>query len=285
MATLREYFIKDFSQFLNAAQDHKAMDIRVGKEHSYPVRMHFDFDSCAKFLSIYIPSGLNPATLMKIYLRDISQALKVADGVEVQQGFGGYEEYTSSTELVFTGRVFVYAEEDIEKTAIDNLTQIARERSIKLLIRGPRYVAERNRFEKPAAFICHDSRDKEDVAERIAVGLQKLMCPVWYDEHSLKVGDSLRESIENGIKISRTCVLILSPNFIFNDGWTKAEFDSIYTREIIEKNNVMLPVWHNVSKEQVYQYSPRLADRVAANTKDGIEEVVRKLHTAIASKT
>src|SRR5260221_678486 len=77
------------------------------------------------------------------------------------------------------------------------------------------------------------------------------------------------------------CVLSLSPNFLSNNGWGKAEFDSIYTREIIERGNVILPVWHNVDAKQVYEYSPKLADKVGLSSSLGVEELARKLVNAI----
>jgi hypothetical protein len=39
----------------------------------------------------------------------------------------------------------------------------------------------------------------------------------------------------------------------------------------------MLPVWHNVTVEQVYEYSPRLADKVGLNTNIGVKELARRL--------
>jgi len=107
------------------------------------------------------------------------------------------------------------------------------------------------------------------------------MCPVWYDEFSLKVGDRLRESIEKGLKECKKCVLVLSPQFFGNTGWTRVEFNSIFTRELIEKEDFLLPVWFGVTKEQVYEYSPSLADRVAADWSLGEEEVVRRLYRGI----
>ncbi len=67
-------------------------------------------------------------------------------------------------------------------------------------------------------FISHDSHDKEEVASKIAIELTRRVCPVWYDEFSLKVGDSLRESIEKGLKECKKCILILSPSFLTNKG-------------------------------------------------------------------
>jgi hypothetical protein len=134
------------------------------------------------------------------------------------------------------------------------------------------------------AFISHDSRGKTEIAAPIALGLQKLMCPVWYDEYSLKVGDNLRDSIERGLKETPKCILILSPHFLSNTGWTKVEFDSVFTREIMEGSGLVLPIWHNVSAKEVYDYSPSLANRKALNWSIGSELVVRRLHSVIIAQ-
>jgi len=84
-----------------------------------------------------------------------------------------------------------------------------------------------------------------------------------------------------GLKETRNCIVVLSPNFLSNKGWGKAEFGSIFTREILEKQNVMLPVWHNVTVDQVYDYSPRLADKVGLNTNIGVKELARRLSNEI----
>ena len=130
----------------------------------------------------------------------------------------------------------------------------------------------RSELEKPLAFISHDRRDQDDLVRPLVHALSKLMCHVWYAEYSLKVGDSLRESIEKGMKETRKCILVLSPNFLSNAGWAKAEFDSVFTREILEGQNVFMPIWHNVTEREVYEYSPRLKDRVALLSTIGGEE-------------
>ena len=143
---------------------------------------------------------------------------------------------------------------------------------------------ERSKWEKPLAFISHDSRDKEAVAKPIALYLQRFLCPVWYDEFSLKIGDSLRDSIEKGLKECKKCILVLSPNFLSNKGWTKKEFDSIFTREILEEQKLVLPVWFNVSKKDVYEYSPSLLNVKGADWNSlGEEEVCRQIHNVITA--
>ena len=106
-----------------------------------------------------------------------------------------------------------------------------------LSIRDREYARKRSASEKPLAFISHDSRDKDGLLRQLAHEMVRLLCPVWYDEYSLKVGDSrLRANIEKGLKEARKCIIILSPNFLSNEGWSKAEFDSIFTRRDPGKN-------------------------------------------------
>ena len=127
---------------------------------------------------------------------------------------------------------------------------------------------ERNKWEKPRAFILHDSRDKTCMAEPLANELKKLMCPVWYDQFSLRIGDSLRESIERGPGECSNCILIPTPNFLSSEGWSR-EYDSIFTREIDEEQRVILAVWDDVSIGDVSEFSPILADCAAVQWSAG----------------
>jgi hypothetical protein len=137
-------------------------------------------------------------------------------------------------------------------------------------------------IQKPVwAFISHDSRDKNIIARPLAQKLTEQIGRVWFDEFSLKLGASLRESIEKGIKECHKCILIISPNFLSNDGWTKTEFNSVFTREMIERENVIIPVWAGVSVKEVYNYSPTLADKFAVNWSEGLDVVCQKIKQAI----
>lgn len=280
MATLREYFVKDLSRWMNAAKEHTAK-LSSGKEIPVPIQVQEDFETCSRFVSTYVPVGLDPVGVVAWIADNIDEVLKIGTGVLVKQGFGKLGFDTTSAELVFTGRIFVYGEEAVAKEQSDAIHEHCRSKNLKLILRGPAYRDERSRFERPQAFICHDSRDKKEVAEPIALGLQNRMCHVWYDEFALGVGAPLRESIERGIKEAKTCIVILSRHFFSNDGWTKAEFDSIYSREIHEKKHLILPVWHGVSKDEVYEYCPRLVDRKGISTDLDMKELVRRLHGAI----
>lgn len=93
----------------------------------------------------------------------------------------------------------------------------------------------------------------------IAKGLE-----VWYDEFTLRIGDSLRQKIDRGVATSRVGLVILSPSFIAK-GWTNYELDGIVTRTV-SGEQILLPIWHNITKQQVIDFSPSLADKVARST-------------------
>ena len=121
-------------------------------------------------------------------------------------------------------------------------------------------------------FICHASEDKDTVARPLAEALQKKGLRIWYDEYTLKMGDSLRRTIDRGLRESKYGIVILSQNF-FAKEWPQKELDGLAAREIDGKK-VILPIWHDLTREDVLRYSPMLADRLAAKTKDGMGHVV-----------
>ncbi|MDF3339515.1 toll/interleukin-1 receptor domain-containing protein [Mycolicibacterium septicum] len=125
------------------------------------------------------------------------------------------------------------------------------------------------------AFISHASEDKDDFVRPLAERLRDEHVEVWYDEFSLRIGDSLRRSIDRGLSQSRFGIVILSPSF-FAKGWAQREFDGLVAREIDEQG-IVLPVWHGVTRQEVKEYSPPLADKFAASSAQGIERVVRQL--------
>lgn len=113
-------------------------------------------------------------------------------------------------------------------------------------------------------FISHASEDKEQLVRPLAIALQNHGLTVWYDEFELRIGDSLRQNIDKGISNSRFGIVVLSSSF-FHKGWTNYELDGLVTRSV-SGSQVLLPIWHNVSKDEVMGYSSSLADKVARST-------------------
>lgn len=99
---------------------------------------------------------------------------------------------------------------------------------------------------------------------------------VWFDEFSLSVGDSLRRSIDKGLRQSRFGIVVLSHSF-FAKNWPQYELDGLVDREMSGDAKVILPVWHEVNHTEVSRYSPSIAGRVAASTSDGIDALASTL--------
>lgn len=131
------------------------------------------------------------------------------------------------------------------------------------------------------AFISHASEDKKSLVAPLARALQSRGLKIWCDDFMLAVGSSLRESIDFGLLRSRYGIVVLSPSFFAKD-WTQQEVNGLMSREI-GGVRVILPVWHNVTQEQVQVFSPILADRVAARSSEGLTTVVEKLARVIAA--
>ncbi len=133
-------------------------------------------------------------------------------------------------------------------------------------------------------FISHASEDKDEVARPLAEALGALGCEVWYDELTLKVGDSLRRSIDKGIARSRFGVVVLSETF-FKKDWTQRELDGLTQQEIAGENRI-LPLWHRVTATEVRKFSPSLADKVALSTATKtIDEIASLLKSLIGAAT
>lgn len=127
-------------------------------------------------------------------------------------------------------------------------------------------------------FISHASEDKERFVRPLAERLRALH-DVWYDEYELKVGDSLRERIDEGLRSSDHGIVVLSPNFFAKD-WPRRELDGLFQLED-QTRKVILPVWLDVSVSDVRKFSPILAGRVAAKAEQGLDAVVNALTVAI----
>ena len=125
-------------------------------------------------------------------------------------------------------------------------------------------------------FISHTSEDKVEVVRPLATALREAGLSVWYDEFELRIGDSLRRKIDKGLANSRFGVVVFSRAF-FGRGWPEYELDGLVTRTV-SGEQVLLPIWHDVTKREVMDYSPSLADRVARSTATHtVEEIAAEI--------
>jgi len=84
---------------------------------------------------------------------------------------------------------------------------------------------------KHDVFISHAWEDKDAIARPLAHELQRRGFKVWFEESTLKPGDSLRRGIDQGLTNSRFGVVIVSQHFIAKQ-WTQCELDSLNARQL-----------------------------------------------------
>lgn len=129
-------------------------------------------------------------------------------------------------------------------------------------------------------FISHASEDKDSVVRPLAQALREGGLRVWFDEFELGIGDSLRRKIDQGLARSRFGVVVLSRSF-FGKGWTNYELDGIVTKAV-SGDQVLLPIWHEITKKEVIEYSPSIADKLARSTATHtVEEIAEEIVSVI----
>ncbi|MFG5411356.1 toll/interleukin-1 receptor domain-containing protein [Piscinibacter sakaiensis] len=122
-------------------------------------------------------------------------------------------------------------------------------------------------------FISHASEDKDAFVRPLAHELKKNGLQVWYDEFSLKLGDSLRRSIDRGLAECTAGIVVLSRAF-FSKEWPQRELDALYSSEIAGRSRI-IPVWHQVDSNYIASISPLLADRYSISSARGVDSVAR----------
>jgi hypothetical protein len=301
MATLLEYFNNDFRDAnldtpINCSVT--TIDEQTGERVVSTIEIHLKtsigFVNSCKLVSFYIPFSEGTAGICESLISNAEIYFKNTNGILIKGGYTGDVTLGEVADF-YSNRVYIYSEKLISKDELSQLEPIVKSKGLHVTFRSSDYVNKVAEMQKPLAFISHDTRDKDLIARALAEGLSSRSCPVWYDEYSLKVGDHLRESIEKGIKEAKKCILVITPSFLSNPGWTKVEFNSIFTRELLFNESIILPIWYKVNKLNVYEYSPNLSDTYALNWPDptsmteldyrkSVQELISKIHLGILKK-
>jgi hypothetical protein len=73
------------------------------------------------------------------------------------------------------------------------------------------------------------------------------------------------------------CPFLFSQAFLRKKKWTEHELNSLFAREQVGQN-LILPIWHSITRQDMAAYSPALADRIAKSTdKDSYEDIISTL--------
>src|SRR5680860_191684 len=114
-------------------------------------------------------------------------------------------------------------------------------------------------------FLSHATEDKDRfVDEFVRILREDYRLNIWYDALTIKWGDSIRTKIDQGLKRSKFGVVVLSRSYI-KKHWTQYELEGLFQRESYG-GKLILPIWHDITKQEVMNFSPSLAGKLAMST-------------------
>lgn len=128
-------------------------------------------------------------------------------------------------------------------------------------------------------FLSHASEDKKEFVDPLKIKLREAGFDVWYDNDELTIGDSLLHEIGKGLNECDFGIVVLSHSF-FRKKWPKSELDGLFALETDERK-IILPVWKDVTEDDVTGFSPILAARLGSHGDRGIEAVVEDIVRAV----
>jgi hypothetical protein len=87
------------------------------------------------------------------------------------------------------------------------------------------------------------------------------------------------------LKECKKCIVVVSKQYLANPGWAKTEFDSVFTRERLERSKVIIPVWYRVTPKEVYEYCPSMAGTFALKwvNKKRVNEIAGPIKAAVVA--
>lgn len=137
-------------------------------------------------------------------------------------------------------------------------------------------------------FICHASEDKEEVVRPLIEAFRRANISTWYDEAEIRWGDSITEKINEGLRISRYVIVVLSPAFLLKK-WPQRELNSALSIEASTGEIRALPLLVGTKKEQadIRQQYPLLNDKAhivwSANPGHVVQHLLKRLEETTAS--
>ena len=125
-------------------------------------------------------------------------------------------------------------------------------------------------------FLSYARIDGAEVASALRRHLEDLDVAVWFDEVAIKPGHSQSLQMDAGLRKARAGVALLTPAYLAGRFWTQRELGALLGKD------TLIPVLHNVTFDDVKQFSgilPDLAGFTTAN--DSVETIAEKIAAAV----
>lgn len=114
-------------------------------------------------------------------------------------------------------------------------------------------------------FLCHAWDDRKGTAKELHDLLEARGVRVWFSEKDIPLGTSLLREIDKGLAKSRVGIVLVTPallNRLKNEGIADKELSALLARDLL------VPVVHNTTYENLRDVSPLLGSRSGLTTAD-----------------
>lgn len=120
-------------------------------------------------------------------------------------------------------------------------------------------------------FLCHAWDDRKGAAKELHDMLESKGVTVWFSEKDVLLGSSLLREIDKGLVKSRVGIVLVTPLFlkrIKDEGIADKELSALLARDLL------VPIVHNTTFEDLREVSPLLGSRSGLSTIEESMEVV-----------
>jgi hypothetical protein len=125
-------------------------------------------------------------------------------------------------------------------------------------------------------FLSYARIDGGDVASALRDVLEEIGVAVWFDEVAIVPGRSQSLQMDAGLQKARSGVALLTPAYLTGRFWTERELGALLSKDIL------IPVLHNVTFDDVKKYSGILPDLAGFTTaQDSVEDIAKKVAAAV----
>lgn len=124
-------------------------------------------------------------------------------------------------------------------------------------------------------FVSHAVEDKVEVTNELTCRLKDAGLAVWYSGEGLQLGKSIADAVNAGMVASDFGIIVLSPMYL-QARWALTELEALFALETTGKLRI-LPLWHNLSVDDVLEQLPLLAGRYGLSTSVAWEDLICKI--------
>ena len=137
------------------------------------------------------------------------------------------------------------------------------------------------RPDKYDVFLCHAWDDRRTAAKDLNNALENAGVSVWFSENAVLLGSNLMRDIDKGLSKSRAGLVLVTESFIKRiktEGVANKELSALLARDLL------VPIVHGVTYDDLREESPLLASRSGLDTADDtMEEIATKISELVST--